>query len=196
MHIALPLAIAAALVPAMALAQATSEPRSFSVTGQVPGGCVLGAPTLASGALVNFRGLNGTTLQIDQLVDTENLTTNPASVEISLDANCAFPHTLRVESQNNGLWRTSERTALAPEGFADAIPYHAAVRWASANLTFSADAHSRRVTDGTIFVNRTATGSVLLRLDIDVGATNVRANAPLVAGVYGDTLRITLEPQQ
>jgi hypothetical protein len=196
MHIALPLAITATLLPAMALAQAAGEPHSFSVTGQVPGGCVLGAPSLAAGALVNFRGLNGTTLQIDQIVDTENLSTNPASAEISLDANCSFPHTLRVESQNNGLWRTSERTAAAPEGFADAIPYHAAVHWASENLTFSADAHSRRVTDGTIFVNRTATGSVLIRLDVDAGATNARANAPLVAGVYGDTLRITLEPQQ
>jgi hypothetical protein len=37
---------------------------------------------------------------------------------------------------------------------------------------------------------------VLIRLDVDAGATNARANAPLVAGVYGDTLRITLEPQQ
>jgi hypothetical protein len=196
MYITLPFAVAAALLPATVLAQATGEPRSFSVTGQVPGGCVLGAPSLAAGGLVNFRGLNGTTLQIDRIVDAENLSTNPASAEISLDANCAFPHTLRVESQNNGLWRTSERTAAAPDGFADAIPYHAAVHWASENLTFSADARSRRVADGRIFVNRTATGSVLIRLDIDAGATNARANAPLVAGVYGDTLRITLEPQQ
>jgi len=50
--------------------------------------------------------------------------------------------------------------------------------------------------ENSLFVSDTATGTLQLRLEIDAGATNHRANAPLVAGTYGDTLRITLEPQQ
>jgi hypothetical protein len=39
-------------------------------------------------------------------------------------------------------------------------------------------------------------GDLRLRLDIDAGSTNVQTNAPIIAGSYGDTLRIFLEPQQ
>jgi len=191
----LPLFAIAVLLPLPAAAQTASEVRPFDVTGQVPGTCTLGAPRLG-GAQANFRGINGNSLPIDQLVDSTTLSTRPASTEISFDAVCAFPHLLRVESQNNGLWRTGERSGGAPEGFGDAVPYRATLLWASQTLALFADARLRRMSESTLFVSDTATGTLQLRLEIDAGATNHRANAPLVAGTYGDTLRITLEPQQ
>ena len=111
MRSALALATAALLVPAAALGQATNPSQTFAVTANVPGACAIGSPILAPGAQVNFRGLNGTTLQIDQLVDPTTLSTNAASVEVQFEATCGFPHRLKVESQNNGLWQTSERPA-------------------------------------------------------------------------------------
>jgi hypothetical protein len=191
----LPLLAIAVLLPLPAVAQSNSEVRAVDVTGQVPGTCTLGAPRLG-GAQSNFRGINGNSLPIDQLIDSTTLSTRPASAEISFDAVCAFPHLVRVESQNNGLWRIGERSGGAPEGFGDAVPYRATLYWASQSFGLFADARLRRMSESSLFVGETATGTLQLRLEIDAGATNHRANAPLVAGTYADTLRITLEPQQ
>jgi len=189
------LILAGLALPAAAHAQSNSVSSSFGVTGSVPGACAVGAPLLAAGRQVNFRGLNGTTLQIDTMVDPTTLSTNAASVEVRFEAICTFPHRLKVETQNNGLWPTSERGMVPPEGFGNAVPYRAHITWADENLELSADAGVRRIADNSVFVDGAGLGDILLRLEIDPGATNERANAPLLAGVYGDTLRITLEPQ-
>jgi hypothetical protein len=114
---------------------------------------------------------------------------------VRFEAVCTFPHRLKVETQNNGLWSTSERTGPAPEGFGNAIPYRADVTWDDTNLRLNADAGVRRIANNSVLVDGAGLGDLLLRLEIDAGATNERANAPLLAGTYGDTLRITLEPQ-
>jgi spore coat protein U-like protein len=185
------------LVPASAHAQSTTttDTRTFTVNGSVPGTCAVGPPTLAPGSQNNFRGLNGSTLQIDQLVDTTTLSTKAASIDVRFDSICTFPHRLMIESQNNGLWRTSERSSTPPEGFGYAVPYRALVRWARESLRLNADATIRRIADSSVFVRGSAIGDIELRLEIDSGSTNEAANAPLLAGVYGDTIRITLEPQ-
>lgn len=190
------LIIAGLLLPGLAHAQATSATSNFAVNANVPGACAVGPPTLAAGAQVNFRGLNGTTLQIDQLVDPATLSTNAASVRVQFEAVCTFPHRLKIETQNNGLWPTTERSATVPGGFGNAVPYRANVTWADANLLLNADAAVRRVADNSVFVEGSSLGNIQLRLEIDAGATNEHANAPLLAGTYGDTIRITLEPQQ
>lgn len=191
------LILAGLLLPAAAHAQGTNATSNFTVNATVPGTCAVGAPLLAAGRQVNFRGLNGTTLQIDELVDRTTLSTNAASVEVRFEAICTFPHRLKLETQNNGLWQTSERSGVAPpEGFGTAVPYRADVSWADENLRLNADAGVRRIADNSVFVPGAGLGQILLRLEIDAGATNERANAPLLAGTYGDTLRITLEPVQ
>ena len=189
------LLLAGLLIPTAGFGQATSATRNFAVNANVPGSCAVGAPLLAAGAQINFRGLNGSTLQIGQLVSPTTLSTNAASVEVRFEAVCTFPHRLKVETQNNGLWQTSERGRARPEGFGDAIPYRADINWADENLRLNADAGVRRIANNSVFINGASVGEIHLRLEIDAGATNERANAPLLAGVYGDTLRITLEPQ-
>lgn len=182
-------------LPAAAQAQSTTVTNDFAVNANVPGICTIGVPLVAAGRQINFRGLNGTTLQIDQLVDPATLSTRAASVEVRFDAVCTFPHRIAVETQNNGLWQTSERNGGPPEGFGNAVPYRADISWADENVRLNADAGVRRVAENSVAVGAANIGEILLRLEIDAGATNERANAPLLAGVYGDTLRITLEPQ-
>lgn len=191
------LLIATALAPAAAVAQ-SSQPaaRTIPVVAHAPQVCAVQAPQIAGGRQVNFRGLNGSTLQIDRLVDPTTLSTNAASTEIRFEAVCNYPHRLTLETQNNGLFQTIEHTSRPAEGFGHAIPYRATLSWGLENLRLDADAKVRRISDRTIFIDRATSGDMLLRLEIDPGATNDRANAPLIAGYYGDTLRVTVEPQQ
>lgn len=184
-----------ALVPGALAAQSQTSTRSVAVSGTIPQVCVVQAPRLAGGAQVNFKGLNGTTLQIDRMVDPHTLSTEAASVEINFEAVCNYPHRLTIETQNNGLWQTSERTAAPPEGFGYAVPYTATVTWGLENVQLLADAKARRIAQRVVSIDRPTSGNLLLRLEIQPGASNDRQNAPLLAGYYGDTLRVTVEPQ-
>jgi hypothetical protein len=186
---------AAAAVPAAAAAQVEPVTRSIPVIASTPPVCAIREPALAAGAQINFTGLNGNTLRIDRLVDPATLAAAAASVEVTFDAVCNYPHRIRVEAQNNGLWRTSERPSAPAPGFAFAVPYRAIIDWGLEHGILEADATVRRITERSIIVDRPTSGEIRLRLEIDAGASNVQANAPLIAGFYGDTLRITLEPQ-
>jgi hypothetical protein len=179
-----------------AAAQTRSATTNMPVIGSAPQICVLQPPRLAPGAQTNFRGLSGETLQIDQMVDSTTLATNAASASVQFDAVCSFPHRLRIESQNNGLWRTSELPPIPAAGFTYAVPYRAEVSWAGVNTALDADALSRRIAERGVTIDRPGAGTLELRIEIQQGASNVRANAPVIAGYYGDTLRIVLEPQQ
>ncbi len=194
----LPLLALASVNPAWAQVenQRPIQSRSFPVTGNTPNICVLQAPSVAAGAQVNFRGLNGTLLQIDSLVDPTTLATNAASVELRFDAVCNFPHQLRVEALNNGLWRNTTGAAAAPQGFASAIPYQARFSWGQQTLLLNADAQIRRFNEQALNVTDPTAGVVSMRFEIQPGASNVQSNAPVIAGNYAETLRITLEPQR
>jgi hypothetical protein len=174
---------------------ARSEPLTFAVDGEAPQVCAVQNPVLAPGALVNFRGLNGTMLQIDQLADPSTLTTLAASADVIFAAVCNYPHRIVLESQNNGLWRGGAVGASAPSGFADGVPYTASLTWGPASSSFVVDATARKTSQLSAMVNRPAAGDIRIHLAIQSGATNLSANAPLVAGIYSDTLRVTVEPQ-
>ena len=111
------------------------------------------------------------------------------------DAVCNFPHQLRVEASNNGLFRTATATA-APQGFASAIPYQARFNWGQQTLLLNADAQIRRFNEQSIRVTDPTAGNLSMRFEIQPGASNVQSNAPVIAGNYAETLRITLEPQR
>jgi hypothetical protein len=46
-----------------------------------------------------------------------------------------------------------------------------------------------------VVIGEARAGQILLRLEIQPGASNLASNSPLVAGTYSDTLRVTVEPQ-
>jgi hypothetical protein len=177
-------------------AQSSVATRNAPVQGNAPNVCVMQQARLAAGAQINFTGLNGSTLQIETLVDPQTLATRAASANIQFNAVCNFPHRLRVEAQNNGLFRTTGIGSGAPNGFAYAIPYTARVNWGPQTTTLNADAQSRQIHEQTITVAGPTAGLINLRLEIQAGASNVQSNAPVLAGNYGDTLRVFLEPQR
>ena len=111
----------------------------LTVQGNTPQVCAVQNPTIAQGGLLNVRGINGTTLQIDELTDPATLATRAASADVSFDAVCNYPHRIVLESQNNGLWRTAAGSNAVPSGFADGVPYSATLTWGEANRRFEAD---------------------------------------------------------
>ncbi|HYJ83299.1 MAG TPA: hypothetical protein VEW26_10720 [Allosphingosinicella sp.] len=189
------LLVGAAALPTGLAAQVAPVTRSVPVFASAPAVCAIREPAAAAGGQINFRGINGNTLQIDHLVDPATLATAAASVDITFDAVCNYPHRIRVEAQNNGLWRTSERPPAPPPGFAYAVPYRATIDWGLEHGRLEADAKVRRSAERSITVDHPTSGEIKLRLEIEAGASNVQSHAPLLAGSYADTLRITLEPQ-
>ena len=117
----------AALLPAGIASAQVAVPRVMGVTASAPPVCALQEPRLAGGGQINFKGLNGNTLQIDRMVDPATLAANSASANVAFEAVCNYPHRIKIETQNNGLWQTSERSPAPPEGFAYAVPYSATI---------------------------------------------------------------------
>jgi hypothetical protein len=172
----------------------SSVRQDYPVLGDVPQLCAVELPVLLpEHPPVNFTGITGTLLAVDRLTDPATLATNAASVEVGFAAICNYPHTITLQSQNNGLWR--DIAAPPPAGFADAVPYTATLTWGEVNTALSADASSRGLRDLSVVVTRPTQGQIALRLDILPGSSNAQANAPLMAGVYRDTIRITVGPQ-
>lgn len=193
------LAVMAALAgtPALALAQSEGGTRLLDVIGSAPQVCSLQRPALANdaGSTINFTAVTGNLLQIQTLVDPATLAANAASVSVSFDAFCNFPHRLSVESENNGLWQTDGSMNQPADGFAYALPYEAEVSWADLRGRLDADANVRRIVEQRIDVDQAAAGEVALTIRIEPGASNTRVNAPVLAGFYRDTIRVILEPR-
>lgn len=190
-------ALGAMAVPAMADTPAATQvaTRSMPVTGNVPLICAIQRGELQPGSVVNIAGLDGDTLRVIQFVDPGTLSVKAASATISFDAVCNFPHSLRIESANSGLWPVDGRITQAPDGFAYAVPYTAKLDWGLANGQFNADAKSRRISEQSYTVDSAVAGQLVLRIEIAEGASNVENRAPVVAGSYVDTVRIFLEPR-
>jgi len=188
-------ALALAVPAGSAWAQAASAKQDFAVSGNTPAVCTLQRGRIQAGGLVNIAGLDGDTLRIENLADRQTLATRAASATISFAAMCNFPHQVRIESQNNGLWPTDARQAIAVPGFATAVPYRASLAWGAVNGTLDAQANVRRQATSLTTVADPVVGDVLVRIEIAQGASNTQVNAPLVAGTYDDTVRIFLEPR-
>lgn len=185
--------LSAIAVPAVA--QQAGSARNLAVAGVAPQVCTIANGELQTGQLVNFNGLSGDTLQVTQLVDPATLAARPASATLSFSAVCNYPHQIRIESQNNGLWPTDGRLVGNAGGFASALPYDASITWGTASGVLQTDALVRGSRVQRVNVDAPTGGTVTLRLAIVAGASNNGANAPVLAGVYGDTLRIFLEPR-
>ncbi|MCZ8172072.1 MAG: hypothetical protein O9272_10075 [Brevundimonas sp.] len=169
--------------------------RTMPVAGTVPNVCTMDRGRVQPGGLINITGLDGDTLRIQQLTDPQTLAARSASATISFVAMCNFPHQIRLESQNNGLWPVDARVASITPGFASALPYRADVAWGQTTGSLEANATVRAAAEQRITVNGASVGDLRLRVELQQGASNGEANAPVVAGIYTDTLRIYLEPR-
>lgn len=185
------LGLALIAAPGAAMAQQVT----FDVTGSAPQVCALQEPELTSGPVQNVRSLSGSTLQIEQMVDPQTLATRAAQAQISFEAVCTFPHRIVMESRGNGLWRNQVAGLASPQGFADGVPYSAVLNWGEDSDQLDADATSRGAVQQVTPVGEARLGALTIDLNVQSGASNLAANSPLLAGVYTDTLIVTLEPQ-
>lgn len=192
------IAVTAALVtPAAAQSQqqALVQSQSLTVAGSTPQVCTLAQGDLRTGQLVNFRGTDGDTLRVLQLIDPKTLAAQSARATVMMGAVCNFPHRVRVESQDNGLWPVEGPLAPTTPDFATALPYRVSFDWADRTGLLEADARVRRAHETRADVDTPAVGDLTLTIEMDAGASNTLIGAPVLAGVYSDTLRIYLEPR-
>ena len=185
----------AALAAPGALAQSATAVQSLPVTGQTPQVCTLQQGDLRTGELINFRGADGDTLRVLELVDPRTLKAQSARASVFLSAVCNFPHRIRIESQDNGLWPIEGPVSPDQPSFATALPYQISYTWADRSGTLQADAKVRRAHESRADVDSPAAGDVRIDIELDAGASNTQLGAPVLAGNYADTLRIFLEPR-
>ena len=178
-----------------AAGQSVTAVRTLTVTGNAPQVCAMQTGRIQTGSLTNVSGIDGDTLRITELADPQTLAARASSATISFSAVCNYPHSLRIESQNNGLWPTDGRTGAGAGGFAYAVPYQARLQWGASSGALDANAKVRRISEQRLTVDDATAGDVQLRVDIADGASNLDQRAPLAAGAYGDTIRIFLEPR-
>lgn len=189
------LLLAAATLAFPASAQSLVASKDMPVTGNVPLICAMQTGQIQPGSANNVVGLDGDTLRIAQFVNPDTLSVKAASATVRFEAVCNFAHAVRIESANNGLWPTDARITQAPAGFAFAVPYSASLAWGPANGQFVTDGKSRRLVQQIVNVDTPVAGELSLKFDIAEGASNVETSAPVVAGIYSDTVRIFLEPR-
>ena len=178
-----------------ALAQSSTAVQSLPVTGQTPQVCTLQQGDLRTGELINFRGSDGDTLRVLELIDPRTLAAQSARASVFLSAVCNFPHRIRIESQDNGLWPIEGPVAPDQPAFATALPYQVTFAWADRSGTLQADAKVRRAKESRADIDAPASGDLRIDIALDAGASNTQLGAPVLAGNYADTLRIFLEPR-
>ncbi|SMF64963.1 hypothetical protein [Allosphingosinicella indica] len=194
------LLLALAAVAGPAFAQDAELPdggdqSDFIVTGSVPELCTLGEPTISNtSAPLNVRTIIGRVIRIEEMMDPATLSTQAASIEIAFQGFCNYPYEIALASDNNGLYRQIAGGAV-PLGFANAVPYMAELRRDEDMIRLDADALSRRERRGAPVDAEPTASPLLLRLQVMPGATNITTQAPLLAGEYRDTIRITVGPR-
>ncbi|WP_120717439.1 hypothetical protein [Tsuneonella amylolytica] len=192
----LAVAAAGAFAPGAAQAQQSMmQSQQLTVGGNTPQVCTLAQGDLRTGQLINFRGTDGDTLRVLELVDPRTLAAKSARATVMLGAVCNFPHRVRVETQDNGLWPIEGPVAPTTPDFATALPYRISFDWADRTGRLEADAKVRSAREARTDIDSPAAGELTLTIEMDAGSSNTQIGAPVLAGAYADTLRIYLEPR-
>lgn len=186
------LAAVPAVLAAPALAQSAPQSAEVTVTGSVDRLCVLSGPQVNLGGAVNVGQVSGNTVTIADLSDDQQMTTKAADFTVSFPGMCNFTHQITISSDRGGLWRAP--AGARPPGFANGVPYRATVDWAGSEMVLHAAASSEGQIQEQLEVDEPSWGDVEMRIHIDQGASNAGTGAPLEAGSYEDTIRITLGP--
>ncbi|KQY75384.1 hypothetical protein [Brevundimonas sp. Root1423] len=184
----------AGFVLAVSTGQASAQSRGFDVVGSAPQVCNIESPTLGD-RVSNVQAFDGSSIRIVSLVNPQSLATTAATAELNLTAVCTVPHRLTVQSRNNGLWRAQGGAVNGGAGFTSAVPYRVDVEWGDVRDRLDVDALSRGPRQRSTLIDKPVVGDLTLLVVIEPGASNLYANAPLLAGAYSDILTVTLEPQ-
>ncbi|MCS6622536.1 hypothetical protein N0B44_06420 [Roseibacterium beibuensis] len=182
------LAVVALAAPAYGVAQ-TPDPSAIPVLGHVRDLCLLGEPQIRAAGAVNLGVMSGETITLASLVD-DALQTRATRFDIEMPALCNTPHRVVVSSDNGGLWNAG--AAVAGDDFGVAVPYTLTLDWSGRSLALNAPAVTPAPIDMLVPVDQAAGDRLVLEFNIDAGASNAGANTPLAAGVYRDTVRVSL----
>lgn len=191
-HALTPLGLGLALAAATGAA-ACAGPVTITATGRASQLCLIGSPKVQIGSSVNLAAVNGQTINIASLADSQTLSTKATSFDVDFNALCNFSHAVQLSSDRGGLWRLA--TGRVAAAFADGVPYHATLEWAGASTTLEATALSVTPLNDVLHVNTPAGGALIVQFRVDPGATDKGLGAPLAAGIYQDTITVTLGPQ-
>lgn len=179
-------------VPSLAQEDASE---TLGVSGSAPQVCTIASGRFRTGELLNFVGADSDTLRVIELLDPRDLSARAARATISFEAVCNFPHRVRLESQENGLWPVSGPLSPDQGGFATALPYAVSLNWADRAQLLETDAKIRRQRVTFAEIDEPAVGDMTVAISLDAGASNTQSGAPVLAGAYSDVLRIYLEPR-
>lgn len=187
--IGVPLALLPTALAGAAAAQTAMTPSTIPVVGEVRDLCLLGEPQVQAGGAENLGATSGETITLESLVD-DQLQTRATRFDIEMPAMCNTPHRVVVRSDSGGLWNAG--AAVAGNEFGVAVPYTLVLDWSDQNREMNAAAVSSAPIDLIFPVDRAAGDVLKLEFNIDAGASNAGTNIPLAAGVYRDTIRISL----
>ncbi|HWE48085.1 MAG TPA: hypothetical protein VG407_18860 [Caulobacteraceae bacterium] len=152
--------------------------------GVAPAACVLNGPSSSNSvnATVNDAGSRTTQVTITNLVDTNSLAAQAATVNLAFPLICNGPHKLTLTTTNGGL--TLEGGAPSAPGFTDHVDYVMQAAWAGQTSQVSTgSARSLQISAGD-----GAAGVVSLSIQIPGGGNR------LIAGSYSDTLTLDVQP--
>lgn len=152
-----------------------------------PACVVRGASATGNGVNATFAGdgRGGGTIAISQLVDPGSAEPRASEIELALPVVCNSAHRLVITSSDGGLLRDGGNPAngLAPDTFADIVPYRLSADWGSATLSgTSARGGELSTAQGA------EAGELRLRVATDQGG------GVLTAGRYADSITIRFEP--
>lgn len=187
------LGLSLSLAAVAATAQAAPSTVTVTTTGRASRLCLIGSPKVQVGTAVNLASAAGQTIDIASLADSQTLSTKATSFDIDFNAVCNFSHSVQLSSDRGGLWRLA--TGHVAADFAEGVPYHATLEWAGTSSTLEATAVSVTPRNDVIDINTPAGGALVVQFRVDPGATSKGLGAPLAAGVYQDTITVTLGPQ-
>lgn len=183
------------LLPAATLATAgtplaqTAPPSVLPVVGEVRELCLLGDPQVQAAGSENLGVTSGETITLESLVDNE-LQSRATRFDIQMPALCNTPHRVVVRSDNGGLWNAG--ATVADDSFGVAVPYSLVLNWNGQSRELNAPAVSQAPVDMRVPVEQAAGDTLTLEFAIEAGASNAGSNIPLAAGVYRDTIRVSI----
>lgn len=174
-----------------ACAQSVPQSATIAVTASVDRKCTLANPQIDLGQTTNIGQVSGSTVRIADLSD-DQMSTKVTDFTAEVAGMCNASHQLTVSSDRGGLWR--DPAGLRSNGFANGVPYRATISWGGEQAILRANASGEGQVQQTLSVDQPAGGSVQIQFHIDQSATNVGVGAPLIAGTYDDTIRVTMGP--
>jgi hypothetical protein len=178
-------------IPAAPAAAQDSQAQSYTIRANAHSVCNLSVPqnTGASNMTLGSGSAAGAVIAIPSLNDDITAQVQPASISLTMNIVCNRHHGLRVKTGNGGLTPTVSGGA-ARSGFANRVDYATDANWGATKASQHTSGVSGQTTS-EIFSPGAFSGNLSLNILIDESGAG---HLPLTAGIYTDTLVLTLSP--